>query len=416
MTFQEAEEVYSGAVLGQRLVRKMKPILIAGAGIGGLSAALALLQRGFDVEVYERAPVLTEVGAGLMLSANGSRLLFALGLKDEINRLAFESRERQIRLWNTGQAWNLPNQGAGSLELYGAPFLLMHRGDLHTTLANAVRAEKPDAIRLNANCVDFVQLETGVEITLESGERVSGVALIGADGLHSMVRGRLYGAEVPKFMGNVFWRGLVPIELIPKSERQSVASWFGPQGNVTFYPVRSGQLLNFVGTVRRHDWTGESWTEKGEKEECLADFRGWHRNILDIIGRIDTLYKWGLFLREPLTHWVQGRTALLGDACHPTPPSLGQGANMAIEDGVILARSLEAYADVEIALKKYEEARVERTNSIVRQSWAQRERRHHTALNDPVEAARYIADLWSADKVRTWYDWIFKYDATTVPI
>jgi salicylate hydroxylase len=394
----------------------MKRILIAGAGIGGLSAALALLQKGFDVEVYERAPVLTEVGAGLMVSANGSRLLFALGLKAEISRLAFESRERQIRLWNTGQAWTLPSQGASSVELYGAPFLLMHRGDLHATLVNAVRAAKPDAIHLNANCTDFRQLDAGIEVALESGERVTGAALIGADGLHSMVRRRLHGAETPKFMGNVFWRGLVPIELIPESERRSVASWFGPEGNVTFYPVRSGRLLNFVGTANRQDWKGESWTETGDKKECLADFQGWHPSILEIIDKIDSLYKWGLFLREPLTRWVQGRAALLGDACHPMPPSLGQGANMAIEDGVILARCFEAYEDTEVALKKYEQARVERTNDVVRQSWAQRKRRHHAALNNPAEATSYIAGLLSEDKVRTWYDWIFQYDATTVSI
>lgn len=398
------------------MVRKRGRVLVAGAGIGGLTAALALLRKGIDVQIYERSPVLTEIGAGLMVSPNGSRLLFSLGLGEEITRLAFESRERQIRLWNTGQAWTLPSQGAESTKLYGAPFLLMHRGDLHTTLADAVRAVKPDAIRVGAACSDFRQDDTGVELRLESGETARGDALIGADGIHSMVRRKLHGADSPKFMGNVFWRGLVPIDVMPESERGMVASCFGPHGNVTFYPVRGGRLLNFVGTVRRADWQAESWTQRGDRDECLADFAGWHESILEIIRRIDTLYKWGLFLREPLTRWVEGRAALLGDACHPTPPSLGQGANMAIEDGVVLARCLEAHADTQTALRKYEEARVERTNQIVEQSWKQRERRHHSALSNPEKAASYIADLSSPEKVRSWYDWIFRYDAAAVAV
>lgn len=392
-------------------------ILMIGAGIGGLTATLALLRKGFDVDVFERAPELKEAGAGLHCTPNGSRILMALGLEDAMDRLAVKQRDRDIRLWNTGQSWHFPHHGASSSERYGAPYLLMHRGDLHTMLINAVRAVKPDAIHVSASCVDFEQDAEGVDLILESGKNIRGDVLIGADGVKSTVRGKLFGADRPKFTGRIAWRGLVPIGDLPEHLQSHMSTnWIGPNGSVTTYPVHKGELFNFVALVNRDDWQAELWTQEGTREECARDLRGWHADVQEMIRKIDIPYKWGLFLRDPLDRWTVGRTSLLGDACHAMLPYLGQGANMAIEDGMILARCFEAYDDVEVALGLYERLRGPRTSKVVHQSNVQGGRVNRPDLADPAAAARYIEAQWSDGTIAQWYDWIFDYDATTAPL
>jgi salicylate hydroxylase len=186
---------------------------------------------------------------------------------------------------------------------------------------------------------------------------------------------------------------------------------------VTVYPVRRGELVNFVGLVERGDWQVESWIDPGTNEECLGDFFGWDENIHEIIRNIDVPYKWGLFLREPLPQWTRGRTSLLGDACHATTPYLGQGANMAIEDACILARAIERYSDDwDTALLAYETARRERTTEIVVQSTEQSKRIHDPRLADAAAAKAYVDANWATAKVRQRYDWIYDYDAMQVAI
>ncbi len=392
-------------------------VLIAGAGIGGLTAALALLQKGIDVEVFERAPELKEAGAGLHCSPNGVRVLQTLGLNDALERVAVKAVDRDIRLWDTGQSWRLPNHGASSEERYGAPYLFLHRGDLHAMLVNAIRVKRPEILHVNARCVDFAQDGSGVTLDVEGHGSVRGDVLIGADGVKSIVRGKLFGDDNPKFTGRLAWRGLVPIERLPEPMRAPITTnWIGPNGSVTTYPVRKGELMNFVTLVNRDDWQAESWTDQGTIDECLHDMRGWHDDVHEIIRNIDVPYKWGLFLRDPLTSWTSGRISLLGDACHPMLPYLGQGANMAIEDGMVLARSLDAFDDVEVALTHYERARGERASTIVLKSREQGDRVNRSELGDSASAARYIEAQWSGGNIAQRYDWIFDYDATSVEI
>lgn len=392
-------------------------VVIIGAGIGGLAAALALLRRGIDVDVYERATELKEIGAGLTMSPNGTRLLAHLGLAAELDQICVRSQVRELRLWNTGQAWTLPDQGATSQERYGAPYVLLHRADLHNMLAAAVRRLKPDAVKTGHSCEDVQLKADGARVTFTNGKVVDAAVLVGADGVHSVVRERLHKTAKPRYSGNVFWRGMVPIESVPERERSISGSWISPTGNVTVYPVRGGRLLNFVGTVKRADWSGHSWTEEGTKQECLQDFEGWHDNVRAIISNIEIPYKWGSYLYETVRGWSLGRTTLLGDACHAMPPSLGQGAVMAIEDAVILVRCLERDAgDPERALQRYQAVREPRTRAVVDKSWAQSRRRHNAALADPATAVPYINEHWAPTRVSDWYDWIYEYDAVTAGI
>jgi salicylate hydroxylase len=394
-------------------------VIIAGAGIGGLTAGLALLKAGIDCDLYEQASELREVGAGLQLAPNGTRVLFALGLEPSVRRDGVETGDKVVRLWSTGQTWSLFDPTVATpIERFGSPMYLMHRGDLHAMLVDAVRREKPSAIHLNARCVDCSQDDAQARLLLEDGRTVAGGILIGADGLHSRIREKLFGPAAPTFTGILAWRGLARMERLPEHLRKPVTTqWLGPNGHVTCYPVRRGEFLNLVGEVERDDWRKESWVEPGTHVECLQDFPGWHRDLLDIIDNIDRLYKWGLFLREPLPKWSVGRISLLGDACHAMLPFLGQGANMALEDGYLLARCVSKYGnDPVVALQRYEAARRERTTNVVQRSAAMAQTFHNEALADDETGASYISKQWSLDNIRTRYDTIYKYDVTAIAI
>jgi salicylate hydroxylase len=391
-------------------------ILIVGAGIAGLTAALALLRDGHDVELYEQAPRLAELGAGVQISANGARVLFALGLEDAIRAVWCEHAGKEIRLWNTGECWKLFDLGAESVARYGAPYFMIHRADLHDVLINAVRALRPKAIRLDARCTGFDDHGSGVTLHLVNGARVDGDAIVGADGVHSRIRNILAGDDKPEFTGCMAWRGLVPAEKLPAHMRRLVGvNWVGPGGHVINYFLRGGAIFNFVGIVER-DWRVESWTEKGSREDCAADFPGWHADIHAIIRNIDQPYKWALLGRMPLTRFSRGRATLIGDAAHPTLPMLAQGANMAIEDGIVLARCLVAHADIESAFTRYDAARVARTAKLVQGANEAAKRFHNPALADAAGARAYVDTEWSEARTKQRYDWIFEYDATRVAI
>ncbi len=271
----------------------MNKVAIIGGGIGGLAAALALVRRGIDVSVYEQAGELRELGAGVQISANGTRVLHALGLKEALEKVQVLPAGKAIRLWNTGQAWKLFDLGTESVERYGFPYITIHRGDLHLVIAEALEQAKPGAIHLGRKCIGLAQKPDRVALQFETGASAQAEIVIGADGVHSVVREHLFGAAKPEFCGITAWRGVIPMERVPPSISCTIGTnWVGPGGHVIHYPLRAGTLLNFVGMGERGDWAVEGWNVRGTTEEVLNDFRGWHPDVHALIRNVDVPYKW----------------------------------------------------------------------------------------------------------------------------
>lgn len=339
--------------------------MIAGGGIGGLTASLCLAKRGFDVTVFEQAAELVAIGAGIQLSPNSTRVLHDLGLEAPLRAFAFLPEGTQFRDWRSGKVIAESVLGETVLQQYGAPYYHIHRGDLLRVLFDAVNSSPNVTLNTGAQVESFNQTPEGVEVKTAQGT-FTGDALIGADGIHSAIRAGLWGKQAPNFTGNIAWRALVPTERLPKHLIQPMSTaWWGPGKHFVHYYVRGGALVNCVCVVEKQGWEVESWTEPGELSELKADFAGWHDDIQQLIDHADSnsLFKWALYDRAPMPRWGQGRVSLLGDACHPTLPFMAQGAAMSIEDAAVLAGCLGG-GSIENGLVIYENLRRARTTSI----------------------------------------------------
>jgi salicylate hydroxylase len=395
----------------------MSRIAIIGGGIGGLAAALALLRCSLDVEVYEQSGELREVGAGIQIGANGTRVLHALGLAQALRATQVIPSGKEARLWSSGERWKTLDLGAIAVERYGSPHIMMHRGDLHAILLEAIERMKPGVVRLGQRCIGLRQDRGSAEILFEGGKRAEAALVVGADGIHSRVREALFGKDAPEFTGCVAWRGLVPMRRLPPHLAQPTAtSWLGPAGHVLHYPVRRGELMNLIAFVERSDWTIESWTAAGTTQELGEDFRGWHADVHEIIRHIEVPYKWALWGRAPMPRWSADRATLLGDACHPTLPFLGQGAVMALEDAYVLAECVKKYSDFASALNRYERARRERTAAVVHAAAQTRKRAFSPAFANADGVKAYLAREWEQGPVTARYDKVYAYDATSVTV
>ncbi|WP_315834745.1 FAD-dependent monooxygenase [Bradyrhizobium prioriisuperbiae] len=339
-------------------------VTVVGGGIGGTAAALALLRAGCDVHVYEQVVNKTEVGAGIQLSPNATRLLHRYGLADALRNRAVRPLGIEIRRWDDGRILGREDLGDAAENAYGAPYYHFHRADLLSVLTAALPAERLHGGR---RCIDVSQTATGARAVFDDGSVIDSDVVVGADGIHSAVRKSLFGDERPRFSGNVAYRGLAPVErLAHLNLKHQTTNWMGPGGHFVHYFVSGGRYMNFVAVTEQDNWDRESWNDRGDIAEAKRYYSGWHPQVHEILGAVDETFKWALFDRTPLASWSVGRVTLLGDACHPMLPYLAQGAAQSIEDGATLARCLTdiASSDVERALVTYETWRKPRTAAI----------------------------------------------------
>lgn len=335
-------------------------VLIAGGGIGGITALLALRQRGIAAELFEQAAAFGQVGAGLQVSGNATRVLRTLGLGDALARVAYYPEGRDYRAWDNGDRLYYTPLGKRAEAHFGAPYYTAHRADLLDVLLGGLGTE---SFHLGSRIERFDQDDDSVTITLADGSTATGDILIGADGIHSTVRGQMFGKELPRYTGNVAWRGLVPAERVAHLDVAEVAGvWMGPNRSIVQYYIAAGKTFNWIGISRTEQPARESWLAEGRIEDALAEYSGWHGTIRTIIAATPRVLRQALYDREPLPDWRIGRVVLLGDAAHPMMPFYAQGAAQSIEDAYVLAGCLAATPDAPVAaLERYVKLRQPRT-------------------------------------------------------
>jgi len=386
-------------------------IAIIGGGIGGLSAALSLVKAGFDAQVYEQAPELREVGAGIVMSPNATRILDRLGLGPALAESSVRPLAWHERRWDDGRTLLRVPLAEAAVAAFGFPYYQCHRADVHTLLARAL----PRRLHLGHRLVGIEERGDRVEARFDNGARVTADIVVGADGIHSAVRRALFGPDDPRFTGCVAYRGLVPAERVRHLNLETTMQrWMGPGKHFVHYYVQARRLLNFVCLVEQDTWASESWSERGDVMEARAAYQGWHPQVRAILDAPKDIFVWALLDRAPLPRWSVGRVTLLGDACHPMLPFMAQGAAQAIEDGATLAATLRRDgSDVPAALRAYEAARLPRTGRIQALATASKTRFH---LPDGPAQRERDAQMASdaADWSLTHSAWIYGHDAEAV--
>jgi salicylate hydroxylase len=343
--------------MGSRPLR----VAVVGSGVGGLTAAIALRAKGFQVEVFDQANELSEIGAGVSLGANGMRVLDALGLGRAVRDVSANLQRIEFHHWRSGDIFYQHPMGDWYDEQFGGPFLGIHRADFHQLLLAAFDGEP----QLGRRCVAVHESPDGAELRFADGTTAGADLVVGADGLRSAVRGHVGGAEEAVFSGLSCYRGLVPIDEVPGGGTFGLAFFLGPARHLVAYPVRGGEFVNFVAYVPDPEWTLESWSFRSEPAEAVAAFEGWTDTVTTMLGHAGEVGRWALYDREPLRRWSTERVTLLGDAAHPMLPHAGQGSNQAIEDAAALATCLsDETATVAQALERYEGLRKARTRQI----------------------------------------------------
>jgi salicylate hydroxylase len=341
-------------------------VIIIGAGIGGLTAALSLQRHRFRVSVYEQASELGEAGAGLLVTPNAMHALDFLGVGAAIAATSNVSTELQIRHHRTGEVLLRRPPGDSYKSKYGAGHFQVHRADLHNALSTAVLENDPACIHLDRAFTDLVQDEHGVVAHFADGTVATGDVLIGCDGGRSAVRNKVHGSDPVRYTGQACFRALIPTALLPDKLRTLPRCMhLGPGRVLIHFALRKSSVMNVVAFARQPQWENEGWTIPAEISELLELYSDFHPDVLQMIESIEpkTLFKWGLRDREPLRQWTLGRASMLGDAAHPMSPFLGQGAVVAIEDGMVLGRCFAKAGTPEEALQLYEAARKQRANA-----------------------------------------------------
>jgi salicylate hydroxylase len=384
-----------------------RPVVVVGGGIGGLTLAGALAKFEVPFLLLEQAPELGEVGAGIQIGPNGVHVMRFLGIMEALNELACLPPAYNARDWKTGKIlYSMPRNPQFS-EKYGAPYYQIHRADLLNTLQTAVPAEH---IRLGQQVTGLREEGDTVVVETASGERFEGSAVIGADGIHSVVRETLFGPEKPRYTGMVIYRLTAETAALEGDlAKIGPGTYHGPHGHVTIYPISAGRRINFAGAFEIAEWQTESWSLECSKDEVHAAYEGWHPDLHGLIDATERINKWALFDRDPMPQWTKGRVSILGDAAHPMLPFMAQGACMAIEDAYVVAALLARMGDPVAALRTYEDARRERTAKV--QIGA---RTRVVAMHEPSPIGRamrnlnyFVSGLFRREGKRFDPDWIY---------
>lgn len=382
-------------------------IAVIGSGIGGLTAAIALRARGLEVDIYEQASALSEVGAGISVGGNGARVLDGLGMGDALRDVAAIPARIQFHHWRTGSLFYEHPMGDYYTNRYGKPFMTLHRADLAQVLLDHCDV-KPT---LGHKVTGLLEFSDGVELEFADGTTATADVVVGADGLKSTVRGHIAGADEAVFSAMSCFRGLVPIDKVPGGDTMGLTFFLGHGRHIVAYPVRRAELINFIAYVPDPVWTLESWSAKGDSAEAVAAFAGWNDTVTAMLGAVEETGRWALYDREPLRQWSTDRITVLGDAAHPMLPHAGQGSNQAIEDAYVLSHFL-AQRDLPVgeALRAYEAIRKPRCRQL---QVGSRGNAVCFQLPDGPEADARNAGLV---KLPDMVEWIHGYDITsTVP-
>nr|WP_321456493.1 FAD-dependent monooxygenase [uncultured Cohaesibacter sp.] len=392
------------------------PIIVAGAGPGGLSAALAIASKGFPVLLLERNRIPTELGAGIQISPNATTILKEWGVWPYISRLAVTPDKICINSGVTGARLSEVSTSDIS-KRFGSPYMVIHRADLQQALYH--RASQSDLIEMldEREVREITETEECVEVRckLANGEHVfyRADALIAADGVWSRIRTDYFGHSPAAYSGKSAWRATLPMQMVPKSlDSQNVGLWLSPKAHLVHYPIVSGHMMNIVAIVDE-DWSEEGWNSPGDAAWLSKRFSRWPREIRDLLAEREDWLKWALCGQDPSQPWVKGKVALLGDAAHAMLPFMAQGAVMSIEDAAILARALdEVEGPIETRLAAYEQARKQRVCRVVNRA-KQNGRIYH--MSGPLAMARNLTmQMLPASQFVKQFDWIYSWQPSDV--
>ena len=392
---------------------KGKSITILGAGIGGLTAAIALARRGARVTVLDQAPELTEVGAGLQITPNGTAVLAALDLDQRVRRIGMELEAVELKDHKGGDPVVRLEMGQAR---HGNdnPYLLLHRADLIEMLAASAKRHGVSLLfgkKVSGVAIGFDQ----ATLPLEDGTQRMSKILIGADGVRSLTRQSLNVKSPPKFTGQIAWRATVEARYLPLYDIPAVATvYMGPKRHLVTYPLRGGRLINVVAVEERESWTSEGWHQMDDPENLRRAFAGWSPEIKRLLSLCENVHLWGLFAHPVAETWYQSGTAILGDAAHPTLPFLAQGANMALEDAWVLAAEMDRVDDLQDAFAAYQKRRQKRVKKIVAAATGNAAVYHMASkpLRKLAHGALRFAGAASPARMLGRYDWLYGFDVT----
>lgn len=368
-------------------------VAIIGAGMGGLATAAALRKVGIDVTVYEQARQFTRLGAGIQVGCNAMKVLRGFGLEQRMRKQSFYPRSWNNRDWRTGEIKFDMIFGESAEAKFGAPYLLTHRGDLHAALASAVPER---CLRLNHKLAGLDEAAGGVRLTFADGATAVADAVVGADGVHSLVRDILFDTPPVSYTGRIAYRTTYPAALLNGEKIDDCTKWWGEDRHIVIYYVKPDRSEIYLVTSQPEpEFRIESWSAKGDVHELRKAFAGFDRQVEQVLAACPDVHKWAIVDREALKRWADGKVTLLGDACHPMTPYMAQGAAMAIEDAAVLSRCLDGVDrnGVANAFRRFEATRKERTSRV---------------------QATSRANTWL--KQKTDADWVYAYDAWTVPL